>query len=56
MCGRHAGSGRKNLIRLLIIGVLIALCREKKKSGHSVRGMKGSYKTDGWGYTDWGAL
>ena len=56
MCGRHAGGCRKNLLRLLIIGLLIAFCREKKKRGHSVRGVRGSHKNDGWGYTDWSAL
>lgn len=53
---RQTGSCRKNLIRLLIIASLIALCGEKKKRGQKTRGLKASRKTDGWGYTDWGAL
>jgi len=58
MCGKS----RKNLCRLLLIGLLITLCgrpdksvgQRKQRRVHSgAFGEKGSFHSDGWGYSDW---
>ncbi|HCU08376.1 MAG TPA: hypothetical protein DF480_05355 [Clostridiales bacterium] len=65
MCSKGSDKCRKNLIRLLLIGLLIALCgRRKGSSGTHKRrqvngssfGKQGSFQRDGWGYSDWSAL
>jgi hypothetical protein len=65
MCSKHSGKLRINLIRLLLVGLLVALCdrrngsiraQARRRVHSSSFGKQGSYKTDGWGYSDWSAL
>ncbi len=64
MSGKRNAAFRKNSMRLLLIALLIAFSRKDKVSFGTGKGQrtkrsspgKPSYKSDGWGHSDWESL